>query len=284
MTAIRIDHSAYGKARVRLMKVDRAATPPAVYEFDVDIEVEGDFDETYTEGDNRRVLPTDTMKNTVYMMAATHTFDSPEQFALLLCGRFMEHAMAPISAARVTVHQHLWKPLTPGAVQGPESFAADPACTRYAYAERTASGARVCGGVRNLRLLKTNRSAFVDYIRDEWTSLTESRDRLFMTVVEATFEYKEPPVYPASAFDRIWKALVSTFAVHDSLSGQQTLYDMGRAALDAAPEIANIEIILPNQHCHKFPVESFGVADRNEVFIATTEPHGRLGARLARGE
>ncbi len=36
------------------------------------VQLEGDFEKVHSEGDNSDVLPTDTMKNTVYVLAADY--------------------------------------------------------------------------------------------------------------------------------------------------------------------------------------------------------------------
>jgi hypothetical protein len=64
-----IRHSNYGKSKVRLVKVEREAEVHQFRELTVHIQFEGDYDECYETGDNSRILPTDTMKNTVYALA-----------------------------------------------------------------------------------------------------------------------------------------------------------------------------------------------------------------------
>ena len=64
----------YGKSGIRLVKVrrpsGRAAQPHEIIDVTIDVQLEGAFDAVYTDGDNRRCLPTDTMKNTVYALAS----------------------------------------------------------------------------------------------------------------------------------------------------------------------------------------------------------------------
>jgi urate oxidase len=58
--------SAYGKSRVRLVQVARHGDRHHLSDLTVAIRFEGEYAESYTAGDNTDVLPTDTMKNTVY--------------------------------------------------------------------------------------------------------------------------------------------------------------------------------------------------------------------------
>jgi urate oxidase len=60
----------YGKQAVRLVTVRRRADRHELQDVTVGIRFEGDFTAAYADGDNSGVLPTDTMKNTVYALAA----------------------------------------------------------------------------------------------------------------------------------------------------------------------------------------------------------------------
>ena len=64
-----LTHTAYGKSQVRLVQVRRRGDRHDLRDLAVAIRFEGDYDASFTAGDNREVLPTDTMKNTVYALA-----------------------------------------------------------------------------------------------------------------------------------------------------------------------------------------------------------------------
>ena len=82
--------TAYGKSSVRLVKVSRHGDRHDLKDLTIAIRFEGEYDQSYTHGDNRDVLPTDTMKNTVYALAATHPVDEPETFGRVLAEHFLE--------------------------------------------------------------------------------------------------------------------------------------------------------------------------------------------------
>ena len=46
--------------------------------------LEGDFETSFTEADNSKILPTDTMKNTVYFVARDSKAATIEEFAMEL--------------------------------------------------------------------------------------------------------------------------------------------------------------------------------------------------------
>ena len=74
---IRLGANSYGKAGNHLFKVVRATDRHEVRDYRVDIALTGDYDAAHVEGDNTEVLATDTMRNTVYAIAAQHEFDCP---------------------------------------------------------------------------------------------------------------------------------------------------------------------------------------------------------------
>ena len=66
------------------MQVRRRGDRDDLRDLSVAVRFEGDYDASYIDGDNRDVLPTDTMKNTVYALAARSPVQDPEPFAIQL--------------------------------------------------------------------------------------------------------------------------------------------------------------------------------------------------------
>src|SRR5215210_4325114 len=172
----------YGKSAVRLVTVRRGPEIHELKDVTVAIRLEGDFETAYTEGDNSRVLPTDTMKNTVYALAADHPVEDIEDFGLLLSEHFLRES-PPAASARIELTEHLWDRLHPHAFRraGSES--------RTAVVTRTREGARVVAGIEDLVVMKTAKSAFEGFPRDRYTTLPETSDRLLATVVSASWSY-----------------------------------------------------------------------------------------------
>ena len=84
-----LSRTSYGKSRIRLVQVSRRGDRHDLRDLTVAVAFEGDYDTSYTEGDNRDVLPTDTMKNTVYALAARDGAGEPEAFGLILGNHFI---------------------------------------------------------------------------------------------------------------------------------------------------------------------------------------------------
>ena len=78
------------------------------------------------------------------------------------------------------------------------------------------------------------------------------------------------------------KTLLEAFAEHDSLSVQHTLYAMGQSVLDSIDVVQSISLEMPNRHHLPIDLTRLGLENRNEVFVATEEPHGLIKATLSR--
>src|SRR5271163_284031 len=100
----------YGKSRVRVVRVNRRQPQHEFQEWNVEVLLEGDFLTCFTEGDNSKILPTDTMKNTVYSLAHSSSAGCIEDFAKELV-QFLLERNPQVSAAEVTIQQKSWQPL-----------------------------------------------------------------------------------------------------------------------------------------------------------------------------
>jgi urate oxidase len=276
----RLGNNRYGKAGVRLVKVARRGDRHELRDLTVAVALAGDFGAAHVTGDNARILPTDTMKNTVYALAKDQLAGSNEEFALLLGRHFL--TAAPITSARIKMQEHLWRRIPVGGREHDHAFTRAGGEVRTARVTAARDGAEVRAGVRGLYLLKTTRSGFVGYIKDEFTTLPETSDRIFATALNAEWVYGTPDVSYDATWSEAMAAISETFAAHDSLSVQHTLYAMGEAVLARCAEISRIRFALPNQHHLLVDLSKFGLENRNEVFVATTEPYGLIEAEIHR--
>jgi urate oxidase len=264
----------YGKQAVRLVTVRRGPDRHELKDVTIAIRLEGDFAAAYTDGDNREVLPTDTMKNTVYALAAEHPFEDVEDFGLALSEHFLQ-ASPRVTAVRVELTEHLWERFDPHA------FRRTGGERRTAVVTRTQQGTQVRAGLADLVVMKTAQSAFEGFPRDRYTTLKETSDRLLATSVQATWRYSRPYVTFGHLWKEVRRVLLATFAAHDSRSVQHTLYAMGEAVLETL-DVEEIHIAMPNLHHLPVDLTPFGLQNRNEVFVATAEPYGLIEGTVKR--
>lgn len=278
---VRLAHQSYGKSHVRVTKVTRHATRHELAELSVDIALAGDFSESYLEGDNRRVVPTDTMKNTVYALAADHPLADPESFALLLAKHFVDRN-AHVASATVSAEMTPWRRIDTARGPHPHAFLGGGSHRRNCRISHTREATVVEAGIAGLPLLKTTDSAFCDFLHDEFTTLADADDRIFATLLNATWTYAAGASDWNQAYDKITAAMIDVFAQHKSLAVQQTLFAMGRAALEVWPAVVSMDLAMPNQHRIPVNLQPFGKPNRNEIFVMTTEPFGLITATVAR--
>lgn len=276
----RLTSDAYGKSRVRLLKVNRTGDQNDVVEITVHIRLQGDFAAAYTDADNSTVLPTDTMKNTVYALALEHPLDSLESFALHL-GSYFRDGHEPAQVATVELTEKSWKRINVAGQPHPTAFLHGSDEKQTCTVVVADDGTRVESGIDDLVILSTTGSAFSGFPRDRFTTLEDTRDRLFATSVTATWSYGEDVDYTVGR-TTVRRTLLETFAIHDSESVQHTLHDLGAAILEAVPAVSRISLTMPNKHCNLVDLSPFGMNNENVIFVPTDEPHGLIQGTLER--
>lgn len=280
--SVKIIQDNYGKSRIRLMKVARNGETHELQNLTVNIALEGDFDKIHTEGDNSLCLPTDTMKNTVYVLAGvTQEIEEIEVFGRRLAAHFIVNN-AQITQARIDLFEHFWKRMKFGGAPHPHSFVKGSGEKRTARITADRDKIVVESGVEDLIVLKTTGSGFTGFVKNAYTTLPETTDRIFSTAIKAVWRYADPDAATGDAWQKIRQTILGTFAGHDSLSVQHTLYAMGEAVLERYPEVEEIYFSLPNIHCLPVDIARFGLENDNRIFVPTDEPHGLIEARLTR--
>ena len=268
----------YGKAEVRVLRVDRDTDTHELVDLNVSVALAGDLAATHLTGDNATVLPTDTQKNTVYAFAQRYGVLSPEAFGLRLARHFVD-SQPSIHVARVSIEEYGWDRLAP------HSFARGGGGTRTAVITYDGSQAWVVSGVTDLVLLNTTDSEFHGFVKDEYTTLAETTDRILATAVSATWRHAD-----SAAAEGAWNeryagaraALVEAFVGTYSLSLQQTLHAMGTAVLAADPGLAEVRLSLPNKHHFLVDLSPFGQENPNQVYFPTDRPYGLIEGSVRR--
>ena len=282
---MKLTHHCYGKSHVRVLKVTRKGKQHAVKEIDVAVSLQGDFNDSYTKADNRLVVATDSMKNTVNVLAKENLNGNIEEFGIVLAEHFLS-TYKQVSTAEIQIVEHRWERIRvkgkPHAHSFMEKGTAKPFTrvvgTRYKNRLETV----VESGIEDLLILKSTGSGFEKFLRDKFTTLLETGDRIFATKLKATWTFFRNPRSFAVTNTRILDAMMAIFGENYSPSVQVTLFEMGEAALKAAPEISKIHLAMPNKHCLPINLAPFGLENKNEVFVPTDEPHGQIEGTVTR--
>jgi urate oxidase len=266
----------YGKSETHVVRVTRRGATHDIKDLTVTVALAGDFADTHLTGDNSKVVPTDTQKNTIFAFAH-EPIEEVEEFAIRLARHFVSE-FASVYRARVAIEEHAWSRVHDHA------FVRAGAEKRLATVTCTDDGTWVVAGVADLVILKSTGSEFHGYIKDRYTTLAETHERIMATSMQARWRYRDAQVEWARSFAEVRRILIDTFASKHSLSLQQTLYAMGEAALQAAPEVAEIRISMPNKHHFLVDLSPFGIDNENEVFYAADRPFGMIEGTVTRDD
>ena len=271
----------YGKARVRVLKILRDGPVHTLKDLDVAAYLKGEFESSYTSGDNTKVVATDTIKNTINIFARQHLGPEIERFGLILADHFLSR-YAQVAQAEIQISEKGWQRLEIDGQPHPHSFQAageSRAVTRVSCDRKSKT---VRSGIRDLVILKSTGSGFENYPKDEFTTLPETADRILATSFSSTWTFEGQPEHYGRANEAILAAMLKVFANNYRPSAQTTLFQMGEAALAACPEISELDLAMPNKHCLLINLAPFGLENKNEVFVPTDEPHGDIRATVMR--
>jgi len=271
----------YGKSEVRVVKVIKGSERHEIRDLWVDVALEGDFEAAHVAGDNTGLLATDTMRNTVYALAKDHLVADIESFGLALANRFLKTGPS-VTRARVRILEYPWTRLQSDGRPHPHAFQRGAGGNRIATVVATADRVTFEAGIEDLFVLKTTEAGWEGFLREEYTSLPETSDRIVATIVAAAWTYEGA----SFDFDRLWNgvhdAILRAFGDHYSPSVQATLFRMGEAVLQACPEVSRIRFSLPNKHHLLYDLGRFGIENDNEIFHASSEPSGLIEGTVER--
>ncbi|KAI6092480.1 uricase [Hypoxylon rubiginosum] len=286
----------YGKDNVRVYKTDRDEKTGVhnVTEMVVCCLLEGEIETSYTVADNSVVVATDSIKNTIYIKAKEHPVNPPELYASYLGQHFLD-TYKHISVVNIDITVKRWTRMVIDGKEHPHSFYRDGDDTRTVEARVTREGIKLKSGMAGLLVLKSTGSAFHGFVRDEFTTLPETWDRILSTSVDASWVWNTLPSVAAAEkqvaqFDKAWadarRITMKTFAEEDSPSVQATMYKMASQILDAAPETAKVLYALPNKHYFEINLAWHkGIKNTGkdaEVYAPQSDPNGLIKVEVSR--
>ena len=274
--------SSYGKTDVRLIRVTRFPDRHELEEWSINVQARGNFDEAYIRGDNRQLLPTDSMRNRIYAMALGHRGETMELFGVRLLRQFFsEHPQ--VTQLTISFFGAFWEHIEAGGKPHRTAFYKKTGERRIARVSGTRHEVLIEAGIEGLAVLKTSDSRFEGFLHDRFTTLAESGDRILSTEIGAMWSYLSAEIDFDSSWQRARLVLLERFASHQSASLQQTLHFLGSAVLEQNDAIGEISLSLPNRHCLPVDLSRFGLENDREVFVPVEAPSGLIEARLKRG-
>ena len=159
----------------------------------VNVALKGDFETAHTLGDNSKILATDTQKNTVYALAKEHFTSSIEEFGIFLANYFFQNN-PQVSEAKIEIDEHLYAQMAFDGNTHPHAYISSGNEKHTTTVVKSDAGLKVSSGIKDLLILKTTDSGFEHYIKEQYTVLKETADRILATQCEAEWEYQSPSI------------------------------------------------------------------------------------------
>lgn len=283
---VHLGENKYGKAECRIVKITRDTDRHEIEDLNVTSQLRGArLLDSYLVGDNSLVVATDTQKNTAYAFARKHGVHSPEEFLLALGEHFVS-TFDWIEGGLWQAEQYEWERIVVDGAEHDHAFVRKGQATRLATVQKLAGATHVTAGLKDLVVLKSTGSEFHGFPRDLYTTLVETTDRILATSVTSRWRYLPEAVEAGIDYDAVYEGvsqiLLLTFAEVHSLALQQTLWAMGKAAIEAVDEIAEVRFAMPNKHHFLVDLAPFGLDNPNEVFFAADRPYGLIEGTIVR--
>jgi urate oxidase len=278
----------FGKAEVRLVRIDRAEGSVGLpTDLNITSHLSGDLSAVHLEGDNAGVLTTDAQKNTMYAFARDAPIGSTVDFALRLAKHFVE-TVEGVHRAQIEISAYPWSRLSVAGAPAPHSFQRAGGPTAVTEVTYEAGRAWVVLGLEDLVVMNATGSEFNGFLREDYTTLPETDERILATAVSARWRYADFDVASGAGVDWVKSAaetqrlMLETFAATYSKSLQQTLYSMGRRVLTELPEVMEIRMSMPNKHHFLSDLTPFGRDNPDVVYYAADRPYGLIEGTVVR--
>jgi urate oxidase len=267
-----------------------------IHELKAQVLLEGDFAESFTTGSNKQIVATETQKNTLYVLAKKYPLDSIEEWAVLVAKDFMSR-YNHISAVNMDIDEYLWDRIV---VQGQEhnhAFQKSQSGIRYTSVRVPRRGTlTITSGVRDLQVMKTTQSGFEGFIRDQYTTLPETRDRILCTKVQCSWVFRDLEANWGSLksqftpiFEQVKEIVLSCFGGDPktgtySPSVQQTIYQTGQKIVEKFSSIDKVSFVLPNIHYYYVDFKQFKseLENKGEVFFTFDGAAGHIEGTVER--
>jgi urate oxidase len=273
----------YGKAESRVVRIYRDGARHEIRDINVSTALRGDFTDAHVTGDQARVLPTDTQKNTAFAYAKEKGIGEIEDFALAL-GRHFVNDIGAVESARIEIDEYAWERIVVDRAEHDHAWTRRGAETRTTIVTVDGADTWVVSGLKDLTLLKSTGSEFSGFLKDEYTTLAETHDRVLATSLTARWRYGRSDLPWGQAYDAVRGVLLTQFAQVHSLALQQTLWEMGKAVLEEQADIVEIRLSAPNKHHFLVDLAPFGIDNNGEVFHAADRPYGLIECTVTRDD
>jgi urate oxidase/2-oxo-4-hydroxy-4-carboxy-5-ureidoimidazoline decarboxylase len=273
--------SYYGKGDVIVYRLNRVGG--AVFGASITILIYGDaFWSTYTTGDNAGLIATDSMKNFVQREILNFEGSDLEDCCRFLGAKFL--GLYPqVEGVQMSAVEIPYAALPSSEVAfapaGPERATARLELNREGVAE-------IASGILGFKLLRLGGSAFHGFVRDQYTTLPDIKNRPLHMWLDLEWQYTESEAaFNSGAVTASVRRIVrEVFHGFESGSIQQVIYQIGTKMLADIPSIAEVHLEANNRTWDTIVELDKGDERGGDlgVYTEARPPFGILGLRLKR--
>lgn len=273
--------SSHGESRVRMLRIVRRGDRHDPRDLSVSCRFEGAFDAAFQQGHAEGLPPGETLKNIIHGVVRQSGAEELELVGLSLCERLLARA-ARISRVRVELDERPWARLDAGGKAQGQAFAAASGERRTAAVTSNREQLAVVAGIEDLLLMRTAGFGPRTAREDDDSGASDGLQRLLVATLSARWTYTTADVTFASYRQGVRAAIVESFAWHRGRSVHETLYAMADVVLATYQEIADITLALQEHPYRPVDLFSAGIENRDELFVAVSEPIGVVELTLDR--
>ena len=249
----------------------------AVFGASVKMLLYGDaFWATYTTGDNTGLIATDSMKNFIQRETLNYKGPDLEQYCHFLATKFLG-IYPQVEGLQICATEIPHAALQPGSA----AFApAGPECLISRLEMNRTGTVELTSGIQGFRLLRLGGSAFHGFVRDEYTTLPDIKNRPLRMGLDLEWNYTGAvAAFSGGKIPASVRAIVhQVFEGFESGSIQEVIYQIGSKMLAEIPAIAEVHLEAENRTWDT-------VVERGEelgIYTDARPPYGCLGLRLRR--
>jgi len=272
----------YGKGDVIVYRLRRDGKSPCpVFGASVMMLLYGNaFWPTYTTGDNTNLIATDSMKNFIQRETLNFTGNDLESYALFLAEKFLR-TYPQTEGIQVSATEIPYDPIPAGSMAfapgGPNRAIARLELRREGTELRTVEAR---SGIQGFRLLRLGGSAFCGFVRDQYTTLSDIKNRPLHMWLDLEWWYSTPDAAcsEGKTTARVRETVQQVFQSFESGSIQEVIYQIGSRILAEIPTICEVHLEANNRTWDT-------IADAGAelgVYTEARPPFGCLGLRMKR--
>jgi urate oxidase / 2-oxo-4-hydroxy-4-carboxy-5-ureidoimidazoline decarboxylase len=267
-----------------------------IFGMNIKVAVEGrEFLTTYTEGDNKNLVATDSMKNFILRYAGQYEGSTLEGFLEFVSCRFLK-TYPQMTGIRISGKQIPFDELP---ISNEKESAPSDLVFRYSLNEQACAAMEVkrlknelaiiahSSSIKGLKLIKVKGSSFVGYVKDDYTTLPEAYDRPLYIFLDISWVYEEvddaagekPERYTAA--EQIRDIAYTVFHEQNSPSIQNLIYHIGLRILTRFPQLKEVRF-KSNNRTWETVLDEIPVSSKGKVFTEPRPPYGFQGFSMTK--